>query len=358
MIPKSGNRFSEKIMLKRTGMEPRAFAGVLAVVLASASAARAETAEDFYKGRQIRLIVGSGAGDGYDIWSRLIARHMGRHVPGRATIIVQNMPGAGTITAANYLFNIAPRDGTVFGSFSRSLPPAAVLDRPNIKFDPRQFGWLGSSEAANRVCAASAASKTKTIDDVFTQETLVGGTGAGMVPTFLPTFLNKMLGTKFKVIEGYGGASAIFLAMERRELDGVCMASSTLLGPKNDLIRSGKVHFLFSMEAKPMAGAVNVPTMFDRLKTPEQRQIVSFINAGLDYGRPFAAPPGVASERLGALQAAFRATLDDPEFLAEAKGLNYRITYTSPDELKGVTERLYATPRAVLDEAAAMMPKE
>ena len=187
---------------------------------------QAQSPEEFYKGKQIRLIVGAGAGDGYDIWSRLLARHMGRHVPGRPNIIVQNMPGAGTITAANHLFNIAPRDGTVFASFSRSIPPQALLNRSNIKFDPRQFGWLGSSEAANRVCAVSAASRAKTIDDVFVHETLMGGTGSGMVPTFLPTFLNKLLGTKFRVIEGYGGAGAIFLAMERRELDGICMASS------------------------------------------------------------------------------------------------------------------------------------
>ena len=318
----------------------------------------AQSPEDFYKGKQIRLIVGAGAGDGYDIWSRLLARHMGRHVPGRPNIIVQNMPGAGTITAANHLFNIAPRDGTVFASFSRSIPPQALLNRPNIKFDPRQFGWLGSSEAANRICAVSAASKTKTIDDVFVHETLMGGTGSGMVPTFLPTFLNKLLGTKFRVIEGYGGAGAIFLAMERRELDGICMASSTLLGPRFDLIENGKVRFLFNMEGKRLAAMPDVPTMFDRLQNEEQRQVVSFINAALEYGRPFAAPPNVPPERLAALRAAFRATLDDADFLADAKKLKYRITYTSPQELAEVTERIYAMPRDVIDSAAAMMPNE
>jgi tripartite-type tricarboxylate transporter receptor subunit TctC len=326
--------------------------------LAPPGRAAAEPTVDFYKGKQIRLVVGANAGDGYDIWSRLIARHMGRHVPGRPNLIVQNMPGAGTITAANYLFNLAPKDGTVFGSFSRSLPPQALLQRPNIKFDPRQFAWLGSSETANRVCAVSAAAKARTIDDVFVQEVLVGGTGAGMVPTFLPTFLNRLVGTRFRVIEGYGGAGAIFLAMERRELDGICMASSTLLGPRNDLLKSGAVHFLFSMEEKPMVAMPNVPTMFDRLTTARQRHIVSFINAGLEYGRPFAAPPGVPPERLAALQAAFRATLDDTDFLAEAHSLQYRVTYTSPEELQQTTERMYATPRTIIEEVAAVMPNE
>jgi tripartite-type tricarboxylate transporter receptor subunit TctC len=160
------------------------------------------------------------------------------------------------------------------------------------------------------------------------------------------------------VIEGYRGTNAIFLAIERKELDGICMASSTLLGPRRDLIDKGALRILFSMEAKPMAALPNVPTMFGRLKDERERQIVSFINAALEYGRPFAAPPGVPAERLAALQAAFRAMLEDPEFLAEAKRMKYHITYTSPDDLKELTERLYATPREVLDEAAALMPKD
>jgi tripartite-type tricarboxylate transporter receptor subunit TctC len=330
---------------------------LVAIVLVPARLS-VEPVEDFYKGKQVRLIVGSSAGDGYDLWSRLIARHIARHIPGRPGIVVQNMPGAGTITATNHLFTVAPKDGTVFGSFSRSLPSQAVLNRPNIRFDPRQFGWLGSPETVNRVCAIGAASKVKTIDDVFTQEVLVGGIGAGMVPTFLPTMLNKLVGTKFRVVEGYGSTGAVFLAIERGEVDGICMASSTLLGPRYDLIEKGALKILFSMEAKPMTALPNVPTMFARLKTDEQRQIVAFINAALEYGRPFAAPPGIPPDRLAALQAALRATLQDAEFLAEANKMKYQITYTSPDELTALTERMYATPRAIIDEAAAMMPNE
>jgi tripartite-type tricarboxylate transporter receptor subunit TctC len=318
----------------------------------------AEPVEDFYKGKQIRLIVGSSPGDGYDLWSRLIARHLARHVPGRPGIVVQNMPGAGTITATNHLFSVAPKDGTAFGSFSRSLPSQAVLNRPNIRFDPRQFGWLGSPETVNRVCTVSTASKAKTIDDVFTQEVLVGGIGAGMVPTFLPTLLNKLMGTKFRVVEGYGSTGAVFLAIERGELDGICMASSTLLGPRYDLIEKGALKILFSMEAKPMALLPDVPTIFVRIRTDDHRQIVSFINAALEYGRPFAAPPGIPPERLAALQPAFRETVQDPEFLAEAKQMKYQITYTSPDELKALTERMYAPPPEIIEQAAAMMPNE
>jgi tripartite-type tricarboxylate transporter receptor subunit TctC len=330
---------------------------VLLLALLPASVA-ADPVEDFYKGKQIRIITGANAGDGYDLWSRFLGRHIGRHIPGHPSIIVQNMPGAGTLVAANHIFNLAARDGTIIGSFSRSLPSQALLNRPNIRFDPRQFGWLGSPETINRVCAVGAAAKAKSIDDVFTQEVLVGGMGASMVPTYVPTLLNKLVGTKFRVVEGYGGTNAIFLAIERREVDGICMASSTLLGPRVDLIESGALKVLFNMEAKTMAALPGVPTMFARLKSEKDRQIVSFINSALEFGRPFTAPPGVPPERLAALQAALRATVEDPEFLAEAKQLKFQITYTSPDELHAITERMYATPRAIIDEAAAMMPSE
>jgi len=318
----------------------------------------ADPVEDFYKGKQIKIVTGASAGDGYDLWSRFLARHMGRHIPGRPSIIVQNMPGAGTLTAANYIFSVAARDGTIMGSFSRSLPSQAVLDRPNIRFDPRQFGWIGSPETINRVCAVGAAAPAKSIDDVFAQEVLVGGMGVSMVPTYVPTLLNKLLGTKFRVVEGYRSTNAIFLAIERREVDGICMASSTLLGPRVDLIESGALKILFNMEAKTMAALPGVPTIFGRLKTEEHRQIVSFINSALEFGRPFTAPPGVPSERLLALQAALRATVHDPDFLAEARQQKFQITYTSPEELTQLTERMYATPRAIIDEAAAMMPSE
>ena len=328
------------------------------LIALAATPVRADTVEDFYKGKQIRIVTGANAGDGYDLWSRFLARHLRRHIPGRPSIIVQNMPGAGTLTAANYIFNVAARDGTIMGSFSRSLPSQALLNRANIRFDPRQFGWIGSPETINRVCAVGAAATAKSIDDVFAQQVLVGGMGASMVPTYVPTLLNKLVGTKFRVVEGYRSTNAIFLAIERREVDGICMASSTLLGPRVDLIESGALKVLFNMEEKTMAALPGVPTIFGKLRTEEHRQIVSFINSALEFGRPFTTPPGVPPERLAALQAALRATVEDPEFLAEARQLKFQITYTSPQELHELTERMYATPRSIIEEAAAMMPNE
>ena len=231
-----------------------------------------------------------------------------------------------------------------------------MLGRANFRFDPREFEWIGSPETVNRVCVVSGSSSVKSIDDVFTHEVLMGGMGSGMVPTVVPNILNQLVGTRFRVVEGYAGTNAIFLAIERGEVEGLCMASSTLLGPSRNLIESGKLRILFSMESKPMAALPNVPTMFTRLKTEKQRQIVSFHNAALEYGRPFAAPPGVPSERVTALRAAFASTLKDPTFLAEAEKLGYIITYTSGEELKQLSDSLYTTPRDILEEAAALLP--
>ena len=337
---------------------PRFAAATLFALVAFATATlRAEPVEDFYKGKQIRIITGAAAGDGYDLWSRMLARHMGRHIPGRPSIIVQNMPGAGTVVAANHVFNVAAKDGTVIGSFSRSLPSQALLNRPNIKFDPREFGWIGSPESINRVCAVGKKAKVRSIDDLLQHELVVGGIGASQMPTYVPMMLNKMLGTKFKVVEGYGSTNAIILAIERGEVDGICMSSSTLLGPRVDLIEKGVLTILFNVEAKPMAAPPGVPTIFTRFND-EQRQIVSLINSAIEFGRPFAAPPGVAAERLVALQTALRATAADPEFIAEAEKLKFIVTYTSPQEMADITVRMYATPKSIIESASALMPAD
>jgi tripartite-type tricarboxylate transporter receptor subunit TctC len=335
---------------------PFAVAALFAPVLLS-NPLSADPVADFYKGKQIRIVTGAAAGDGYDLWSRMLARHLGRHIPGRPSIIVQNMPGAGTVVAANHLFNIAAKDGTVIGSFSRSLPSQALLNRPNIKFDPRQFGWVGSPESINRVCAVGKQAKVQSIDDLLRYELVVGGIGPSQMPTYVPTMLNKMLNTRFRVVEGYGSTNAIILAIERREVEGICMSSSLLLGPRADLVEQGVLKILFNVEARPMPSPPGVPTIFDRFN-PEQKQIVSLINLAIEFGRPFAAPPGVPADRLAALQAALRMTVADADFVAEAQKHKFIITYTSPDEMREITARMYATPKEIIASAAALMPAD
>jgi tripartite-type tricarboxylate transporter receptor subunit TctC len=330
----------------------------LGVVLAWPSALAADPVEDFYKGKQIRIVTGAVAGDGYDLWSRLLAKHMGKYIPGRPAIIVQNMPGAGTAIAANYVFNKAPRDGTVIGSFSRSLPSQAVLQRPNINFDARRFGWIGSPESINRLCAVGKAAKAQSMDDVFRHETVLGGIGANQMPTYLPMILNKLIDTRFRIVEGYRSTNTVILAVERREVEGICMSSSTLLGPRRNLIEDGTLKILFNVEEKRMPEPPGVPTIFTRLKTDEDRQVVSFLNSAIEYGRPFATPPGVPHERLAVLQAALQKAVGDAAFVAEAKQMKFTVTYTSPAEMQRLAERMYATPKSIIERAAALLPRE
>jgi tripartite-type tricarboxylate transporter receptor subunit TctC len=330
----------------------------VAFSVALAGPAVGDPVEDFYQGKQIRIVTGAVAGDGYDLWSRLLAKHMGKYIPGKPSILVQNMPGAGTVIAANYTFNNAPKDGTIIGSFSRSLPSQAMLGRPNIKFDPRQFGWVGSPESINRLCAVGRAAKAQSMDGVFTHETVLGGIGASQMPTYVPMMLNKMIGTRFRMVEGYRSTNTVILAIERREVEGICMSSSTLLGPRLDLIENGTLKILFNVEEKPMPRPAGVPTIFSRLKTDEDRQIVSFLNSAIEYGRPFAVPPGVPAERLAALQAALRQAVADPEFISDARQMKFTITYTAPEEMKRLTERMYATPKSIIERASAMIPKD
>lgn len=326
------------------------------ILTAAAMPASGQSVEDFYKGKQLRLVIGSPTGDSNDIWGRLLLRHMVNHVPGKPTGLPQNMPGGGTLIAANYLYNVAPKDGSSIGVFSRNIPTQAVLNRPNANFDPRKFGWLGSPEIVNRVCTVWHEAPVKSAEELFTKELIAGGTGAGTAPTFMPTVYNKVLGMKFKVVEGYKGAADVFIAMERREVDAICLSFSQLKGPKADWLAQGKLRLLFNTETARLADYPSVPTIYDFVKNEEQRQTLAFLNSAIEFGRPFTAPPDVPADRLAALRAAFAATTKDPAFLDDAKKLKYDVTYTSGEQLLKFVEGMYATPREVIDRAAEMMP--
>lgn len=310
----------------------------------------------FYKGKQLRLIIGSPTGDSNDIWGRLILRHMTGFIPGKPTGVPQNMPGGGTLIAANYLYNLAPKDGSHIGVFSRNIPTQAILNRPNANFDPRQFGWLGSPELVNRVCTVWHESAVKSAADLFAKELIVGGTGAGTAPTFMPTVYNKVLGMKFKVVEGYKGGAEVFLAMERREVEGICLSFSQLKGPRAEWLAEGKIRVLFNTETARLTDYPEVPTIYDFVKTAEQRQTLAFLNSAIEFGRPFTAPPDLPADRLAALRQAFATTMKDKDFVEDAKKLKYDVTYTSGEHMLALLDRLYAAPRDVIDRAAEMMP--
>lgn len=330
-----------------------------AVVLASiltAGSLQAQPAAEFYKDKQMRLVIANSPGGDYDLAGRLMSRHITRHIPGNPSIVVNNMPGAGTIIAANHLYNVAPKDGLVFGTFSRNLPSQAVLGRETIKFDPRRFGWIGGIGLPSRVCVVSATSQIKSIDDMFTREVIMGGTGAGSTPSTIPYVLNNVLGMKMKIIEGYGSTSAAIQAVERGEVEGLCQTFSTFMNLRAHLLEEGKVRVLFNTEATTFPYLPDIPSVFQYAKTEEQKQILSFITSSVELSRPFVMPPGVPADRVAVVKTAFAAALKDPLLIGEANKQSIDITYRSPDDLLTLIHAMYATPKARLDRAAELIP--
>ncbi len=311
------------------------------LVGASGGPVGADPVAEFYKGRQIRLIVGGEAGSEYDTWARLITRHMGRHIPGQPTFIVNNMPGGGQIIATNFLFNLAERDGSVIGMVSRNLPYLALTRAPTLRGDATHLHWLGSPERANRVCAASDKAAVRSLADLRDNQLLVGGTGAGAGTTAVPVLLSRLLDLKLKVIDGYRGSPAVMLAIERGELEGVCLSIEALRGSKPEWLRSGKLRVLFNMEREKLSG-YDVPSVFTLTTTERQRQILDVLNSGSDFGRPMVTPPGVPAGRVAALRNALAAMVRDPEANADAAKSGYEPGLITGEQM---TERLAALLR-------------
>jgi tripartite-type tricarboxylate transporter receptor subunit TctC len=320
------------------------------------SPARGESVAEFYKDKQLRIIVGNPAGGDYDQGGRVLARYLGAHLPGHPSIIVQNMPGAATITAANYLYAKAPRDGTVFGSFSRNIPSQAVIGQKNLEADPRKFGWIGGSSLPSRICAVSGQSPVKSPRDLFTRELIVAGSGAGSSLSIVPTVLGNVLGMKFKVVEGYAGANAAILALERGEVEGVCHTYSLFQATHARLVKEGQVRILMHVEEAAFPDDPSVPSVYDYAKTESQKQLLRFLFSSVEFGRPYVAPPGVPDDRLAALRQAFAAALSDPGLLEDAKKTSIDMTYRPPQELEKLVQALYATPPELIKEAEKIVP--
>jgi tripartite-type tricarboxylate transporter receptor subunit TctC len=323
--------------------------------LGACGQAFAQAAPDFYKNKQIRMIIGHSAGNDYDLAGRFLARYLAKHIPGEPAIIVQNMPAAASIAAANYLYAQAPRDGTVLGSFSRNVPSQARMGQANLEADPRRFNWLGATSLPARVCVRWVTAPVKTPADLFTQEFIVGGAGAGSSLSILPTVFNHVLGTKFRLILGYKGTTDTVLAMERGELQGAC-ASYGQFRVYENLIRDGKLTFLLRAEESPIPEIPEVPSIFDFAKTTEQRQLMRFIFSSTEFGRPYVFPPDVPRERVETMRKAFAETLQDPALLAEATRMKMDMSYRPPDDLERLVAGLYETPPDLIETVKKLVP--
>ena len=337
----------------------RLFRGKVAVafcLLAAASGfACAEPAAPDYKGKQIRMIVGHPVGNDYDLGGRFLAKYLTKHIAGNPLIVVSNMPAASSVAAANFLFSQAPRDGTVFGSFSRNIPSQALMGQANLKVDPRQYNWLGGTALPGRVCAAWHTAKVRTPADLLTTELIVGGGGSGSSLSILPTVFNHVLGTKFRLVEGYKGTTDTIVAMERGEVEGVC-ATYGQFRVYEQLIRDGKLRFILRAEESPIPAIPDVPSIYDLAKTDEQRQLMRFVFSSVEFGRPYVLPPDSPPELVALMRKAFADAVNDPDLVAEAERLKLDMTYRPPGDLTKLVDSLYQTPQSIIDTVKKLVP--
>jgi tripartite-type tricarboxylate transporter receptor subunit TctC len=326
-----------------------------ALAFACTLASSAGAQMGFYGGKQIRLIVGYAVGNDYDLAARLLARFLAKHIPGEPNIVVQNMPAASSVAAANLLYAQAPRDGTVIGSLSRNIPSQALMGQPNVELDPRRLIWLGATSFPVRVCVRTANAPVRTPADLFTQELIVAGAGAGSALTILPTVFNHVLGTRIRIVLGYKGATDAVLAMERGEVQGTC-ASYGQFRVYEQLFRDGKLAFLLRAEEEPIADLPDVPSIFDHAKTAEQKELMRFVFASSAFGRPYAFPPDVPKERVAIMRKAFADALADPALVAEAARIKMDLSFRSPEQLESTLAALYRTPPELIEKVKKLVP--
>jgi tripartite-type tricarboxylate transporter receptor subunit TctC len=336
-----------------------AFAVIACLVTASARAE--EDVAAFYRGRVVNIIVGFSVGAGYDVHGRLMARHIGKHIPGNPTVIPLNMEGAGSLKLTNWLYNVAPKDGTIIGVPARGIPFEPLVGigaEGSMRFDAAKFTWLGSTTDEVSVCVAWERTGIDSFDDLYERELIVGGVGIGGDPDTFPRILNGIAGTKFRIVSGYPGGADIDFAMERGEVDGRCGWSWASIKSGNQRwLDEKKITPLLQLSLKkhPELTAMGVPWVMDLAKTEEDRQLLRLIFARGAVGRPFIAPPDLPPARAAALRKAFMDTVNDPEYLAEAKRARLEIVPISGEEAQALIVEAYKTPRHIVERARGML---
>lgn len=334
-------------------------AAAIVLVAAGNAAACAQTVEQFYRSRPLTMIVFTGAGSTYDLYARLLARHLGDHIPGKPTFVVQNMPGAGGLKVEQYLYRIAPKDGTVMGTIGRGLPFEPMLGENEVNVDPLKFTWLGSMNRDVSLAMSWHNSKVKTFADLTKHDLLVPGTGAGADSEILPLAFNRLAGTRFKIIEGYRDTSVAALAMERGELDGLAYWSwSSIMAAHPDWVRDKKVNLLFETGVEPIAEAPDVPRIRNLVADPTDHAALAFLLAREIIGRPFLAPPGLPADRAAALRSAFAATLRDPAFLQDAKRARLDTSLVTGAEVDALLKDSAAAPNNVIDRVKQALGRD
>jgi hypothetical protein len=322
------------------------------------ASAAADPVADFYRGKQVSVIVPSPPGGGYDLYARFLARYMGKHIPGNPGLIVKNIPGAGGLIAANHLANVAAPDGLTFAIVQNTNTLDQLAKSPHVKFDIRTLGWIGSMSTSSTVCALSGPAKEVSGKELLDKEVLIGGTSGS--PTTIPLLLNSLASTRFKIIRGYAGTAPVVLAMEKGEVHGLCgWAWDGARVTARDMLSRGfaKVALDVAIEPMPELQRMGVPFLMDFVPEGDNKEILKIILSTQVYGRPFATTPGVPPERLKALREAFVATLKDPEFLAEGQKLNIDIQYLPPERILDLIKLALDAPPRLQERAVDELHK-
>jgi len=326
------------------------------LAILAASAALAETPAEFFRGKTIDLYIAYSAGGAYDLYARIIARHIGKHIPGNPTVVPKNMEGAGGLRLANFLYNAAPRDGTAVGATSRSAAFEPMLGNKGAQYDASKFTWIGSANDEVGVCVSWHTSGITRFDDLMTKEMTVGSTGFGDDTYQFPRFVNNVLGTKMKIIPGYPGGNDVSIALERGEVAGRCGWSwSAVRTTRMSWVTEKKINLLMQFSLAKHAELPDVPLIMERARTDEQRAMFRFIFARQVMGRPYQGPPGIPADRLRALQKAFMDTMADKEFLAEADKGQFEIRPVAGETIEQLVADVLKTPPELAEKAGALM---
>jgi tripartite-type tricarboxylate transporter receptor subunit TctC len=315
----------------------------------------AQTAESFFKGKTVNFYIGFAGGGSYDYYARLVARFIGRHIPGNPTVVVQSMQGAGSFQLANFLFAQAPRDGTAMGTITQTVALEDALHSPGVRYKAGEFSWIGRATAILEVAVTGPAAKSRTIADARTFETPVAGTGAGSPSEGYPRLLNALAGTKFKVISGYPGSTQGMLAMESGEVDGGFTSWNTLKRTKQDWLRNHFMNVLYQCALERHPELPQAPAIVELGLTPEDRKVLAFYTSSAEVGRSIVAPPGIPSDRLDMLRRGFDAAIRDPEFLAEIERSQQEFQPATGEELQKLIRETASVPAEIVARAEAIL---
>jgi tripartite-type tricarboxylate transporter receptor subunit TctC len=319
-------------------------AAVLA--LSTTHAASAQSPAEFYRGKTMSLLVGFGPGGEDDLWARTVSRHLTNHIPGNPNVVPVHMPGSGGLLVANRLYNTAVKDGTTIGMINRGIPFEPLLGGQGTQFDALKINYIGSPGRDTTVCAARKDAAVQTLQDLYDRELAVGGTGSGADTAIYPEFLSALLGMKFKLVKGYQGSHEIQLAMERNEVQGICLAYDSL--SRGNLARTNQINVLLQAALTPDPRIKDAPLVLDSVHSADERKALELFFARAAMGRPFVAPPDLPADRIATLRQAFEAMLRDPGFLDDAKKQNLNVVPITGPQMTDIVLNAYKTPPQIV----------